>query len=96
MSNWERKEADVLADAIGKHRRNHPHLVQDNELLAVIEKAVDECANTVATTTTDLRRYRAQVCAVCRNSKLYECDVPEGWSQNCALIFFNTTSFGAL
>jgi hypothetical protein len=96
MTNWERREADILADAIGKHRRKHPHQVDDNELLAVIEKAVDECSHTIATTTDDLRRYRELVCAICRGSKLYECDVAEGWSQNCAFVTANTTLFGDL
>lgn len=96
MTNWERKEADILAEAIGKHRKSHPNQVDDNGLLAVIEKAVDERSHTVATSPDDLRRYRALVCAICRGSKLYECDVPDGWSKNCAFIIANTTQFGPI
>jgi hypothetical protein len=96
MSNWERKHADTLADAIAKHIKSHPQMVEDNELLAIIKQAVDKSANTVDTTPSELNRQRAVVCAICRGSKLYECDVSEGWSENCAFIFTNTTEFGGL
>ena len=96
MPDWERRNADTLADAIGKHIRSHPEMVEDNALLAIIQEAVDAAANTVSTTSGELNRQRALVCAICRGSKLYECDVPEGWSPNCAFVFTNTTSFGGL
>ena len=96
MSNWERRSADTLADAISKHIRNHPDLVEDNELLAIIQDAVDNAANTVTTTAGELNRCRALVCAICRGSNLYECDVPEGWSEDCAFIFANATEFAGL
>jgi hypothetical protein len=96
MPNWERKNADTLADAIAKHIRSHPDMVEDNELLSIIQQAIDEAANTVSTTQSELNRQRAVVCAICRGSRLYECDVPEGWSENCAFIFVNTTEFGGL
>jgi hypothetical protein len=96
MAIWERKDAEVLADAIGKHRRSNPDQVDSNALLAAIEKAVDAHSNTVATTAEDVRRFRGQVCAICRGANLYECDVEEGWSQNCAFVITNTTSFGSL
>jgi len=96
MPNWERKHADTLADAIAKHIRNRPEMVEDNELSAIIKQAVDKAANTVATTSSELSRQRAVVCAICRGSKLYECDVSEGWSENCAFISANSTQFGGL
>ena len=96
MANWERKEADILAEAIDKYRRRHPDRVQENAQLAVVQKAVDEAANTVSTSLADLTRHRAQVCAICRRAQLYECDVPQGWSENCAFIRHNTTQFGAI
>jgi len=96
MANWERREADTLAEAIGKHRRNNPHLVVENALLAVVQKEVDEAASTVTTTAATLNRHRAQVCAICRASKLYACDVPEGWSDNCAMVYVNATGFSPL
>jgi hypothetical protein len=96
MPNWERKNADTLADAISKHIRNHPDMVEDNELLAVIQQAADEAANTATTTAAELNRQRAVVCAICRGSMLYECDVPEGWSENCAFVYANTTAFAGL
>lgn len=96
MANWERRDADTLAEAIGKHRRNNPHLVEDNALLAIVQKAVDESASTVNTTAGTLNRHRAVVCAICRGSRLYECDVADGWSSNCALINANATEFSPL
>ena len=96
MSNWDRKDADALADAIGKHIKSHPEQEDDNELLAIVMAAVDSAANTVTTTPLELSRHRSLVCAICRGSRLYECDISEGWSNNCAFIFQNTTAFGGL
>jgi hypothetical protein len=96
MRNWEHKHANTLADAIAKHIVRHPELVEDNELLAIINQVVKKSSNTVTTKPYDLSRQRAVVCAICRGSKLYECDVPAGWSQNCAFISANTTEFGGL
>ena len=89
MANWERKQANTLADAIDRHRRNHPHLVRENELLARIQVVVDRASKTVATSAQELGRCRASVCDICRNAALYDCDVPNGWSANCALIAQN-------
>lgn len=96
MSEWERRNADTLADAIGKQIRNHPELVEENALLLVIQEAVDTAANSVSTTPGELNKQRANVCTICRRSKLYECDVAEGWSPTCAFVFANTTNFGGL
>ena len=82
--------------ALAKHIRNHPDMVEDNELLAIVQEAVGKAANTLTTTQVELNRQRAVVCAICRGSKLYECEVPEGWSSNCAFIFTNTTELGGL
>lgn len=96
MTLWERKAAEELADAIGKHRRSHPDQLENNALLAVVEEAVDACSNTVSTTAVEVSRHRALLCAICRGAKLYQCDVEVGWSQNCAFVISNTTSFGGL
>jgi hypothetical protein len=96
MSDWDRKNADALADAIGKHIKSHPDLKDDNELLAIVKEAVDNAAKTVDTTPMELNRHRSLVCAICRGSHLYECDIADGWSNCCALIFQNTTAFGEL
>lgn len=96
MPHWERKNAFVLADAIAKHIRNHPDKTEDNELLSIVLDAIDAASNTVNTTQGELSRQRAVVCAICRGAKLYECDVPEGWSPNCAFVFSNTTEYGGL
>ena len=96
MANWERREADTLAEAIGKHRRNNPHLVEENAKLELVQREVDLAASTVTTTAGTLGRHRAQVCAICRASQLYSCDVPSGWSDNCAMVYTNATGFSPL
>jgi hypothetical protein len=95
LSNWERREADTLAEAIGKHIKANPELVKENRLLSVIKLSVDVASTTVNTNEADLIRYRAEVCAVCRGSTLYECDVAVGWSGNCAFVFSNASEFAA-
>ena len=96
MTQWDRRQADTLADAIGKHITRHPAQAAENAKLALIRKAVDDASHTVQTSSGDLFRHRAEVCAICRGSKLYECDVPAGWSSNCALIHSNASEFGDL
>lgn len=96
MSHWDYKNADTLADAISKHVRSHPDMVEDNELLGTIQKVADEAANTVTTTSIELNRQLAVVRAICRRSGLHECNVHKGWSENCAFHFINTTEFGGL
>jgi hypothetical protein len=96
VSNWNRREADTLAEAICKHIRSHPNLTVENELLESVQLEVDAASTTVNTNSAELSRFRSKVCAICRGSSLYECDVDEGWSVDCALIFTNTTQFGDL
>jgi hypothetical protein len=95
MSNWERREADTLADAIGKHIKANPDLVKENQLLSVIKLSVDAASTTVNTNAEELQRFRAEVCAICRRSNLYECNVAEGWSSECAFVFTNASEFAA-
>ncbi len=96
MTDWDRKDADTLADAIGKHIRNHPDMGEENELLAVIRSGADNASESSSTTSEELQRYRSLVCAICRGAGLYECDADEGWSRNCQFISSNTTGFGGL
>jgi hypothetical protein len=96
VSNWERRDADTLADAIGKHIKANPDLVKENQLLSVIKLTVDAASTTVNTNAGELHRFRADVCAICRNSNLYECDVAEGWSSECAFVFSNASQFADL
>lgn len=96
MANWERREADTLAEAIGKHLRQSADTVVENQLLALVQKQVEEASTTVSTTPGELLRFRSLVCTACRSGKLYTCDVPQGWSENCAFVYANTTHFGTL
>ena len=96
MPNWERRDANTLADAINKHRKRNTGLAEDNELLGVVQRALDKAANTIDTTAGTLSRHRALACAICRGSKLYACDVDDGWSENCALIYANASEFSSI
>lgn len=96
MANWERKNADTLADAIDKHLKRNAHPTEDDELLTVVREALDQASNTVNTSASTLNRHRAVVCAICRGSKLYECDVDDGWSVSCAFINANASNFTPL
>jgi hypothetical protein len=96
LGNWERRKVDALADAIGKQMRNSPQLAPANELLAAVQLAVEKAAATVNTTASDLNRHCSDVCKICRGSSLYECDVDEGWSVNCAFILVNSSRFADL
>jgi hypothetical protein len=86
----------MLADAIVKHIAHHPQREAENRKLLAIERDADAAANTVATTTGELIGLRSRVCTICRAAKLYDCDVPSGWSNRCAFIISNTTQFGEL
>ena len=96
LANWERREADTLAEAIGKHLRRNPDMAVENQLLVLVQKAVDEASTTVSTTPGELTHFRSMVCMACRAGKLYNCDVPQGWSENCAFVYSNTTEYGQL
>jgi len=96
MTNWDRREADILADAIAKHCRKQPSQTLENNLLLAIRGKVNQASQTVNTTFAELSFVRSQTCAVCRQYQLYECDVPQGWSKNCEFIRVNTTEFGSL
>jgi hypothetical protein len=96
MSHWERREADTLADAIGKHIKANPDIVKENQLLARVLLSVDAASTTVDTNAGQLQRFRADVCAICRRSNMYECDVAEGWSSACAFVFSNASQYADL
>jgi hypothetical protein len=58
--------------------------------------SVDAAATTINTDAGELHRFRTDVCSICRNSNLYECDVAEGWSSECAFVIANASQFADL
>jgi hypothetical protein len=94
--NWERKETDTLAEAIVKHLKRNPDMAVENQLHVLVQKAVDDASTTVSTTPGELMRFQSMVCTACRAGKLYKCDVPQGWSEDCAFVCSYTTEFGQL
>jgi hypothetical protein len=90
MGQWERKGAARLAGAIYSHSAKNK--ISTNEYfikLEVVYKEINSASVTVSTDAQELQRLRNRVCEICRKHELYECDLPEGWSINCALLNAN-------
>lgn len=89
MSEWHRRNLLDLADAV---RRCHGRVEDDfplkQRLAAVLDHA-NIASKHVDTNAVSVLRVKMQLCAVCRGEALYECDVIEGWSDNCALMKAN-------
>ncbi len=96
MANWERRRADTLAAAILNHRKRFPGQGCSNQRLQDVHIVVARAARTQLTTADDLKDHRARVCDICRGFTLYACDVPQGWSDNCALVCANAPECGVL
>jgi hypothetical protein len=96
MTNWARKEFATLAEAIAIHRETFAGPSAVNEVLSHIQQDAAAAATMAGVKEADLSRCRASLCAVCRATKLYECDVPSGWSFSCAFLHSNTTFFGSI
>ena len=58
------------------------------ELEKVYELA-SKSAKCVLGASENLESVRRQLCATCRKNTLYDCDVQEGWSTNCAFMRHN-------
>lgn len=89
MAHWERRRADTLAAALLTHRKKYPGQGFVSQRLEDVQVVVAQAARTIATTADELHAHRAQVCEICRGFVLYACDVPRGWSDNCALVNAN-------
>ena len=96
MSSWESREADVLAQALAKHCRDNPEDPAGNAVLAPVLAAAEAAADADDTSLAQLQALRGQLCTICRERKLYDCDVAYGWSERCTLVHTNTTEFGSL
>lgn len=90
MSNWTQKDLDSLAAALEAHLTANPWSDQHGYLLIDARKRAHVESQHPHTDDRILNELRSMVCSVCRQHRLYECDLPEGWSPNCALIKKNT------
>lgn len=86
MGDWDRKNADVLSDALGNHLRDCQATHGKHVLLTEIYEDSRRAATTSLTNGEALRQLRMRVCAVCRESGMCVCDVVTVWSVDCAFI----------
>jgi hypothetical protein len=96
MTNWDRREAGLLADAIGKHCQKHPDQVGDDNWLMVIRIAADNASTTIDTSGADIAILRSQICSICLRLKLYDCNAPTERLRDCELVRANASEFAAL
>ena len=90
MSDWDRRQLLAMTDAI-KHcidAVDMPKTAMVVELEKVYELA-SKSAKCVLGASENLESVRRQLCATCRKNTLYDCDVQEGWSTNCAFMRHN-------
>lgn len=90
MSDWDRKQLLAMADAIKNciGAVDMPKTVIAQELEKVYELA-NKSSKSVLDASANLESVRRQLCATCRKNTLYDCDVQEGWSTNCAFMRHN-------
>jgi len=90
MSVWEHKFANDIVGAVAHHLNNASADSQPGFQLIGVYKAAARAANTAITGPEDINHIRSSLCFTCRGDKLYDCDVKDGWSPNCAFIKNNT------
>lgn len=96
MGNWDRRGADELAYALHKHLSSSGLNAPGVKELVAIQRVADLVSRQVQSSSTEVASLRRQTCEVCRGCALYQCDVPSGWSDRCALVLENSTNFGQL
>lgn len=84
---WHRKGALTIADAVYVHLNKKVHVNDGHRtLLKNVQLDIQLASKSCSTSEQDLGQLRLRVCTICRQYKLYECDLHRGWSQNCALV----------
>lgn len=89
MSDWDRKNLSRLADAV-RTRLGAPAVpAAAGRRLKQIGDRAREASKTVQSSVYLLSQVRAELCEVCRDNALYDCDVKLGWSPVCAFLSSN-------
>jgi hypothetical protein len=83
MSQWSRKKLDVLRYSVDEELKSLPNLDHKTWELFLIAHRISK---SVRKSEEDLKQCRSHMCEVCRGHQMYTCDVPVGWSPNCAFI----------
>jgi hypothetical protein len=89
ISDWNRKNANTLLDGLLRHFKRTDGEVVQIARLASVRADLELASKSVRTDSVKLSQYRSAVCKECREHSLYACDVPSGWSSNCAFIAEN-------
>jgi hypothetical protein len=76
----------TLAGALETHLITTQWSEQHGYLLVDARNRANAARENIHIAEKTLHDIRANVCRVCRQYQLYECDVPAGWSINCALL----------
>jgi hypothetical protein len=88
MADWSRKNAGKLSEALHNHGRGAQG--QHGALLISLADQVRDAEKRQHIDANSLGQFRSSACKLCREHRLYECDVPCGWSYSCKLIQSNT------
>ena len=83
MSQWDRKSLDELLWAVRKELQaigpRHENISRLFAVSVLIVKSLDKPVENLASC-------RRAMCEFCRSDGFHECDIPEGWSANCAFL----------
>lgn len=83
MTQWARKNLDELGRAVQKEvmatSQSNTAMFDLHLLSQKIELSMSEPERNLAI-------FRGTMCALCRQNKMYKCDVDVGWSLNCAFV----------
>ena len=89
MGEWDRKKLLSISYAVRQCQSTHAVTFRVRQRLASVIDHANIASRHIDTSTDHVNRVKTQLCAVCRGEALYECDVVEGWSENCALLSAN-------
>jgi hypothetical protein len=84
-TNWAFKNLDALHHALDEELKFHNQLDRKTVELVSIKNSIILDIGMVDAGHL-LAFCRSKMCEVCREHLLYTCDVPEGWSPNCAFL----------
>jgi hypothetical protein len=91
--HWDRKFFGTIANALSNHLKKTGKNTQRGYVLLEIHETAMKYSKYHRADSCILDQLKLALCSECRLSQLYECDVPVGWSHNCALLQHNECDF---
>ncbi len=89
MSDWDRKNLSSLADAVRAKLGASAVPATAGRRLKQIGDRAREASKTAQSSVYLLSQVRAELCEVCRDNALYDCNVRQGWSPVCTFLSSN-------